>query len=491
MKKQLQLSALLLILFISIPFISSASHYMGGEITWECIPAGQANAGKYIFQMKVYRECAGIQFGSSQTLMSNSPAGSISLSEINGWPKDISPDCNSNPYFSHITCAGATLSNTGAIEEHIYRSAPVQIIGVPPATGWMFYWGSCCRNPATNIVGNPSWRLRAMMYPFNNTNMFPCFDNSPAFAEVPQTILCAGYPSSYSYYGYDKEHDSLVYEWGQPLLSTGAALSPYVAGYSYQNPFPDTSKNVNNIAAKVNPHTGRVTLKSYTTGAFVTSMKVTAYKSGIKVSETWRDMQITIATCGYNASSSIIAELPDGSPITDTIFAHAGDTVVFNIKANNNQLLPNGDPKVLNLKAYGKQFGNYIPANGGNPATIDPNAGCYLPPCATLSPASAPGVPIYDTTNLQTQFRWVTECGHSHVNTYYGYYYDTYRFSFVVRDDFCPVPSKNATSVVVKVIQKKSPEVKLRYIHYNYTIMTVILYPMTSIIRLPMVALTR
>jgi hypothetical protein len=476
MKKHLLLSLLSALLISSLPFQSFATHYMGGEITWECIPTGQANAGKFIFQMRVYRECAGIQFGTTQTLSSTSPVGSISMTEVTGWPKDISPDCSSNPNFSHITCAGASTPNTGAIEEHLYRSAPIQINGVPPANGWMFYWGSCCRNPATNIVSanNKSWRLRAIMYPLGGSfNTYPCFDNSPAFAEAPQTIVCAGYMSSFNYYGWDNDHDSLVYEWGQPLESTGTPLSPYASGYSYTNPFPDTSKNINNIPATVNSHTGRINFRSFTTGAFVTSMKVTAYKSGIKISETWRDIQITVANCGMNTKPSIIAKLPNGTPITDTIFAHAGDTVVFNVKANSSQLLPNGDSKVLSMYIYGSQFGSYIPANGSVAASLDPNTGCTQPPCATLSPASGPGAPYFDTTNLQTQFRWVTDCGHSHVNTCCGYYFNTFRFSFAVRDDFCPVPGTNATSVLVKVLQKRAPSVKMRYIRYNYVLMTV------------------
>ena len=475
MKKAILLLTLSLLLFFYFPKNTFASHYMGGDITWECIPTGQPNAGKYIFQLKVYRECGGAQFGSTQTLSTNSPAMSISLTEISGWPKDISPICNSNPDFSHITCAGATSSNTGAVEEHIYRSQPIQLNGTPPSTGWMFYWGSCCRNPATNIVtaSSRSWRLRAIMYPFGNSNMHPCFDNSPAFAEAPQTIVCAGYMSSFNYYGWDKEHDSLTYEWGEPLLSTGNPLSPYASGYSYQNPFPDKTINPNNIPATVNPHTGNVRFRSYTTGAFVTSMKVTAFKSGIKVSETWRELQILVANCGNNTKPLLTAEFLNGQAITDTIFANAGDTIVFNIKANSNQLLPNGNKKTLSLNVYGNQFGGYIPSSGSAAASMDPNNGCIQPPCAIISPASGPGNPYSDSLNLQTQFRWVTDCSHSHVNSCCGYYFNTFRFSFAVKDDFCPVPGRRATSVLIKVLQKRAPDVKLRYIRYNYTFMTV------------------
>ena len=50
----------LVIIFCSLfSFNSFSSHLMGGEITWECLKSGP-DAGKYIFTMKVYRDCSGI-----------------------------------------------------------------------------------------------------------------------------------------------------------------------------------------------------------------------------------------------------------------------------------------------------------------------------------------------------------------------------------------------------------------------------------------------
>jgi len=288
---------LIIIVLITSAFTVKASHYMGGEIVWECIPSGQPNAGKFIFTMKVYRECNGIAFGSSQTLNSNSPAGSITLTEIAGWPKDISPVCNNNSSFPHITCAGATSNNTGAIEEHIYRSGPITLNGIPPAGGWKFSWSSCCRNPAANVTGQPGWYLRAIMYPYNSTNTYPCFDNSPTFAEIPRTVICTGYPFTYNHNAYDKELDSLKFEWGQPMVNANTALS-FSGTYSYTNPLPGPTQNPLNVAAVVDQYTGTISFTSYTTGAYVTSTKVTAYKCGIKVAEIWRDMQVVLLTCG-------------------------------------------------------------------------------------------------------------------------------------------------------------------------------------------------
>ena len=46
-----------------------ATHIMGGEITWECIKDPTSpDYGRYVFEMKVYRDCSGITFSQiSQT----------------------------------------------------------------------------------------------------------------------------------------------------------------------------------------------------------------------------------------------------------------------------------------------------------------------------------------------------------------------------------------------------------------------------------------
>ena len=52
---------IILLLFIIFTYNLHATHIMGGEITWTCIkdPANP-DVGKYIFQMKVYRDCDGV-----------------------------------------------------------------------------------------------------------------------------------------------------------------------------------------------------------------------------------------------------------------------------------------------------------------------------------------------------------------------------------------------------------------------------------------------
>ena len=72
MKKITLLLAVLLV-FSNV----KASHFMGGEITWVCIKdVSNPDVGKYIFTMKIYQDCDGIDFPfTSQSLtVHNNPS---------------------------------------------------------------------------------------------------------------------------------------------------------------------------------------------------------------------------------------------------------------------------------------------------------------------------------------------------------------------------------------------------------------------------------
>ena len=89
---------LLLLAFLLLTFFNSrASHFMAGEITWECIKdQASPDFGKYIFRMKLYRDCDGTTLTTgTQTLTVWGSGVNISSIPLN-WivSNDISPDCD-------------------------------------------------------------------------------------------------------------------------------------------------------------------------------------------------------------------------------------------------------------------------------------------------------------------------------------------------------------------------------------------------------------
>ena len=434
---------------------AQATHYMGGEITWECTPQGN-----FRFTMIIYRECYttsggnAANFGQTIQMQTNVPGfGTIQMNRVS--LQDMSPTCGC-PGGPNIFCPGmpGASANMGAMQENVYTSDQtfpngVPLTGVPPATGWYFKYGVCCRNPCQNIQNAQSlrFRLRAFMYPYQGTPVNTCFDNSPRFLERPATVICTGYPYTYNHVAFDDELDSLVYEWAQPLNNgINQPITQFLPGYSWNSPLPGTMHNPNNVPATLDPNTGEISFTSYTNGAFVTVTKVTAYKCGIKVAEIFREIQVVLLSCGLNNPPSVTPPFQNASGqftlFQDTVYA--GQSVNFSISATNFEYCPNTTPPVpqtIELYAVGAQFG--APINQG---------GCINPPCATLTPTPTWQAPLTGTFGVQTSFNWQTGCQHLATNVGCGSTSNTYNFLFKVMDNFCPAPGIRFATVTIVVL---------------------------------------
>lgn len=284
----------LLYLLVTLQFPAQATHLLGGEITWECIRTG-TNSGKYIFTVKLYRDCNGIIAPVNVTLATNAPNFATGILCNNTTVNDVSPIGTGCP-----TCANPA-SNASAVEEHIFQSAPVILSGVPPSNGWYFAFTDCCRSGnITNLSsGSGYFTLRAIMYPYHARNANPCFDSSPQFAERPQLATCIGDSIFYNGNAADQDLDSLVYDWAEPLDGTSFPTStpyPFATNYYYNNPLPDDTIDAHNINAILDPRSGVLMFRSVTAAVCVSVVKITAYKCGIKVSEIFRELQVSLIT---------------------------------------------------------------------------------------------------------------------------------------------------------------------------------------------------
>lgn len=432
---------------LSFVFITSAkaTHLMGGEITWDCQGGGQ-----YIFTLKLYRDCNGtIPPGLLNLNVFNHPTvSSISVNLVS--QNDISPACNAAGPAISCTLAesqsGWPSSGTpilGAVKEYVYQSAPVTLSGVPPAQGWSFTYSECCRNASISNLLNPGSSgitLRAVMYAYGGQNTSPCFDSSPKFLESPSTIICVGYPFSYNHNAYDPDLDSLNFSFAEPLTNyvSGGYNPPanptpitFTAGYSYTSPLPGAAQNAANVPATINARTGEISFTSFTQGNFVTVIKVQSYKCGQLVAEVYREIQVVLLPCAANNPPVVTY-----TAYQDTVYA--GTNVSFTLNATDNGTLPGGAPQTISIGASGTQFGSgFTNASGG----------CLNPPCATLSPPP----PAASTNNTATVFNWQTSCNHLN-NVSCNSQSNTYTFVFKVKDDFCPAPAENISTVSITVL---------------------------------------
>lgn len=422
MKSQSLFKYLLLFCFFTLSVNVNASHIEGGEITWTC-----NGSGEFIFQVKTYKDCSGIPGPGSIVLNTDAPGFLTGIPCTLISSVDISPTGPGCP-----TCATPNGQVT-AVLQLIYTSSPIVINGVPPLAGWYFAYIDCCRNGAiTNLsaMGSGNFILRAIMYPFNNSNTSPCFDSSPQFAEAPTLAVCTGDSINYSHAAFDAELDSLVYEWAQPLdgSSYPSASYPFSFGYSYTSPIPSTMQNASNVPATMDSSSGMISFFSFSMGSFVTVTKVTSFKCGIKTAEIFREMQVSISPCPigagvYNTAPDIVGGLN-----VEDIYVLAGDTVFRNISATDIEYLSaanGGAPQSVTLTAVS-------PHLGLNDTSY--SVGCLIPPCAAMSSAT----PITSPWAVSSDFTFPTACAHAGFSNGCLQHQRCFSFLFKFKDNVCP-----------------------------------------------------
>jgi hypothetical protein len=456
---------LLLLFLVSTlsTFSVKASHLMGGEITWECL-----GSGKFIFTLKIYRDCNGSTIGASaQTLIVSNYPGIASITLNYQYPShDLSPICNNpilqkscGPRLSNGSYGTAGwVGNNGAVEELIYKSNPVTLTGVPGPNGWVFSWSLCCRNGAITNLSNPATYgmcLRSKMFSYNqngnNLNVNNCFDNSPQFSEKPVVSLCTGYPFTFSEGAYDKDMDSLAYIWDKPLdeyfsgtfNQTNPIPVTFDSNYTYSSPFPTPALHPQNIAATIDPYTGEINYTSFTQGNFVAVVKVSSYRHGQLISEVYRDYQHIIQPCGINNHAPLITAPFNNASSFDTTIT-AGDAVHFSIQATDNDLMPvTSTPQMVAIFAGSDQFDSTTFSSS--------STNCNKPPCAGIS--SQPGT--YSQTSAALHIDWQTSC--ENLKDPSGNYLNskTYYFNFSAQDDYCPFPAIQSKMVKINLVGKE------------------------------------
>lgn len=429
---------------------------MGGEITWECL-----GSGNYQFDLVLYRDCNGLDIVDPSLDLEVWGHGSVSSIQCDLFSTlDLSPDCSELAGFPvELECGVGSQSGNGpgAVQKYTYRSAPIQLTGTPPATGWAFTYDSFSRNWDLTNIDNPAAygiTLSAIMYEVPGTTANPCTDSSPQFAQDPYMLLCAGSDFQYNSNAFDPDNDSLAYSWGVPLdhfpagsfnPPTNPAPVPFVMGFSNTNPTPDTGFDPGNIPATMDPLSGDINFLSNTVGNFGVVQKIDSYRDGQLISTIHREFQMIVIPCvGYNNTAPTITPPFAGNTSFEAEF-FAGDLVNFDIIIADIENLQDGSPQTVTLNPTGNYFGTGL-TNAG--------AGCEYTPCATLDQPPL----IQGVQGLTTEFNWQTSCDHLLDANGIQQTEQIYDFVLNAQDDYCSVPGRTFETIRIKL--KNRPEIQ-------------------------------
>lgn len=290
---------------------TNATHLMGGDLSYECL-----GNGDYRVTLTVYRDCNGINAGSTQTLttIDNCGLNDYTMTKISS--QEITPTC---PLFTGSAC-----NNGGGIygvEEHIYQVT----LNIPTScSNITLSWRRCCRNGAINTLTNP---LSERMFIETNIPNLNICNNSPTFLNNPVPFICANQPTNYNHGAVDPDGDDLKFS----LISCSDDDNVPVI---YSSGFNATTPLTTSTGITIDSLTGALSFTPTQQQVGVLCVLVEEYRNGIKISEIMRDIQFTVLTCsndnptasGIDGSGTFTTSMKVGNAICFDIFSNDIDT---------------------------------------------------------------------------------------------------------------------------------------------------------------------
>ena len=258
--------------FIALLFFGlnlSASHYMGGTVSWV-----KNSSGQFIFEVKIYRDC-GMGGATYVSNILNGPNGNITLSTDT--VIDISPNC--------VSC-GTSMTGSGATALHVLKSAPVTLQGTPPASGWSFYWMDSARPSGTVNTNSGSYFIESRMYPGYSSS-------SPSFVEGKAQVL-TNFGNTYKVSAIKgNAEDSLHYKFAIPKQSSTSGIT-YASGYTYMSPFPSNLTDASNGPVSIDGNTGLITydIQVGISGYYSLGVAVEQWHNGVLIGEVFKEILV-------------------------------------------------------------------------------------------------------------------------------------------------------------------------------------------------------
>ncbi|MEZ4925638.1 MAG: PKD domain-containing protein [Saprospiraceae bacterium] len=312
------ISTAVLVMLFFIPGILSAKHIIGGDITYEYVGDAGANAKKWRFTMKIYRDCNGggatFDTDASISIYQGTYTSNVLFEDFNINYSDFQQLVPDTPQ-----CV--TQIPNVCVQEAVYifeRTLPIS----NPGESYFVVYQRCCRNESiTNIVNPGSVGATYMVELTRQAQLVN--NNSPRFKNFPPIIICNNFPIDFDHSAIDDEGDLLLYEFcspfegGGPITNTpglftctGAKPTPSCAppfdNVTFVVPtYSPTSPMAGNPKVSINQISGLITGTPTLIGQFVVGVCVQEFRNGQLLSTIKREFQFNVTNCSPDVYTKI------------------------------------------------------------------------------------------------------------------------------------------------------------------------------------------
>lgn len=352
------ISSVMMVGIFLIPTKVSATHIVGGEMTYRCI-------ANWTFEvtLTVRRDC---EYGSNEAQFDQHASVGIydSSGELLPWlgvgGQLLIPYNDDDTLNSILTAKCDFIGDEVCVHTSVYRDT----ITLPfRPGGYILAYHRCCRNETLTNITDPLETGSIYSIELSNTASIEC-NNSPVFNAAPELYICANEELVADMSATDTDGDSLVYKLCTPYSG---------ASFDFPMPQPEYDFRPNEVNWKepfslgnlmggdplrIDPNTGILTGTPNLVGQFLVGVCVEEYRDGKLISTVRRDFQYNVRECIDGPSASFTVE---NDPECD------GLEVAFTNTSENTDLyewyfdFPNTDP---NLKSFEENPVFTFPADG-------------------------------------------------------------------------------------------------------------------------------
>ena len=317
------LAVLIYCLIIGLPFLSSATHIVGGEMNYRCL-----GNNEYEISLVVFRDCdtgvpwfdnpatIGVFDGQSNSILFQRQV--LLNSAVNDTLDIFLPD----------SCL--IVNSSACIHTTTYTDT---ITLAPNPNGYIIAYQRCCRNfDIVNIV-NPS-DAGATYWTYISPAALGLCNSSALFNDFPRVYLCSGVPIAFDHAATDIDGDSIVYELCTPF-NGGSTFNPVPVPPSdppyntifWANPYSTNNMLGGSDPLAIDPQTGLLTGTPQNLGVFLVGICLKEYRNGVLISTTRRGFQHIVGTCEPKTTAAFDTIIPPCNKDLEVLFVNNSSIV--------------------------------------------------------------------------------------------------------------------------------------------------------------------
>jgi gliding motility-associated-like protein len=314
------LKILFLILLVLSIGRASATHIVGGEVTYKYLGI-VAGGYSYRVSLNIYEDCLN---GTPSAIAADDPAF-IGVF-ISSTPILLDSSHYDTSFMVPANFNTECVTNTPQI--CLLKKTFVYNFILPPnSQGYTIAYQRCCRNAVVQNISDPS--NSGATY-FCTISPQPYSQNSSAvFTNFPPQIICVNTPLVYNHAAIDADGDSLSYELCSAYtapngLNNDSVIAPPFEKATYKYPYSYNIPLTAYPALQIDPVTGILTGTPNRVGRYLVTVCCHEWRGHAMINTIQREFQFVVTNC----SKSVEANIPLLSSLPNTYELNCTDHVI-------------------------------------------------------------------------------------------------------------------------------------------------------------------